>query len=69
MRTTVVIDDNLIKEAMRVVKARTKREVIETALREMVRKKNLEAFREEIKQGKYELDLTLEELERRRSED
>lgn len=68
MRTTVVIDDDLIKEAMRVIKAKTKREVIETALREMVRKKNLEAFREELEQGKYQLDLTQEELERLRSE-
>ncbi len=66
MRTTVVIDDELIKEAMRVVKAKTKREAIETALREMVRKKNLEAFIQEL--DKYDLDLTLEELERRRSE-
>lgn len=66
MRTTVVIDDDLIKEAMRVIKAKTKREVIETALREMVRKKNLESFIQEL--DSYDLDLTLEELERRRSE-
>lgn len=68
MRTTVVIDDALLKEAMSVIRAKTKREAIEAALREMVRKKNLEVFREELKQGKYDLDLTLEELERLRSE-
>jgi Arc/MetJ family transcription regulator len=37
MRTTVVLDDALLKEAMAVSGARTKKDVIHLALREMVR--------------------------------
>ena len=36
MRTNIVLDDKLVKEAMRLTKARTKREVVDLALREMV---------------------------------
>jgi len=45
---------------------KTKREAIERGLRELVRRKNLEALRQEL--GTYDLDMTLEELERLRSE-
>jgi Arc/MetJ family transcription regulator len=44
MRTNVVLDDELVKEAFAVSGARTKKDVIHLALREMVharRKKNL----------------------------
>lgn len=36
MRTNIVLDDRLVKEAMRLSKARTKREVVDRALREFV---------------------------------
>jgi Arc/MetJ family transcription regulator len=36
MRTNIVIDDRLIKEAMRLSKVRTKREAVDLALREFV---------------------------------
>lgn len=65
MKTTVVIDDNLIKEAIRVANVKTKRQAIEAGLKELVRRKNLETFRTEL--GTYDLDLTLEELEKLRS--
>ncbi len=51
---------------MKAAGVRTKREAIEAGLRELVRRKNLEALQEEL--GTYELDLSLEELERLRSE-
>ncbi len=35
-RTNIVLDDNLIKQAMQVSGARTKREAVDWALREMV---------------------------------
>ncbi len=44
MRTTIVLDDDLVKEALALTAARSKREVVEMALRELVRsrkKKNL----------------------------
>lgn len=44
MRTNIVLDDELVKEALTVTGARTKREVVHLALQELVRarrKKNL----------------------------
>jgi Arc/MetJ family transcription regulator len=44
MRTNIVLDDKLVSEAMKLTKTRTKREVVELALREMVarrRRKNV----------------------------
>jgi len=66
MKTTVVIDEDLLREAMEAAGVKTKREAIEAGLRELVRRKNLEALRKEL--GTFELDLTPEELERLRSE-
>ena len=66
MKTTVVIDDKLLKEAMEAIGARTKKETIEAGLKELVRKKYLQALKEEL--GTFDLDLTLEELEKLRSE-
>jgi len=65
-KTTVVIDDKLINEAIKATGARTKREVIEKGLRELIKAKNREALREEL--GTYELDLSLEELKKLRNE-
>lgn len=36
MRTNIVIDDKLVAEAMKLSKAKTKREVVDLALRELV---------------------------------
>lgn len=66
MKTTVVIDDELLLEALKAAKVKTRREAIELGLRELVRQRNLEALRQEL--GTYDLDLSLEELERLRSE-
>jgi Arc/MetJ family transcription regulator len=64
MKTTVIIDDELLKEAMKVTNSKTKKEAIEISLKELVRSKNLEAFIEEL--GTYSIGLTPEELEERR---
>ncbi|RMG85730.1 MAG: type II toxin-antitoxin system VapB family antitoxin [Candidatus Dadabacteria bacterium] len=37
MRTNIVLDDDLVREAMRLTGARTKREVVDLALRRLVR--------------------------------
>lgn len=66
MKTTVVIDDDLMSEAMKASKARTKREAIELGLKELVRRRNLDALKDEL--GTFDLDLSVEELERLRSE-
>jgi Arc/MetJ family transcription regulator len=66
MKTTVVINGELLNEAMKASHAKTKRETIEAGLRELVRRKNLEALREEL--GTFDLEISLEELERLRND-
>jgi Arc/MetJ family transcription regulator len=67
MRTTVDIDDRLIREVMSLLKVDTKREAVQCSLEALVR----EARRRRLcsKLGNVELDITLEELhEMRRDE-
>ena len=59
-KTTVIIDDNLLKAAIEVTKSKSKREVIEKGLIELVHKKNIEALRKEL--GTFDLSLTPEKL-------
>ncbi len=63
-RTTILINEELLEEAMKVTGARSKKEAIEAGLRLLVRWHNKELLRKEL--GTFELDLTLEELERLR---
>lgn len=63
-KTTVLIDEQLLKAAMEAIGARSKKEAIETGLQSLVRQRNREALRKEL--GTFEIDLTLEELERLR---
>jgi Arc/MetJ family transcription regulator len=65
-KTTVIIDDKLLDEAMMVSGAKTKRQAIMTALEELIRRKNLEALRREL--GTYDLAFSLEDLEQQRNE-
>ena len=66
-KTTVVIDDKLINEAIKIVGARTKREVIERGLRELIKTRNREALRKEL--GTYDINISLDELKRLRNEE
>jgi len=63
-KTTVLINEQLLKAAMEVTGARSKKEAIEAGLKSLVRQWNREAFRKEL--GTFEIDLTLNELERLR---
>jgi Arc/MetJ family transcription regulator len=65
-KTTVVIDETLIKEALRITNLKTKREVIEKGLKELLRMKNRDALKHEL--GTFDLTLSLEELKKRRAE-
>lgn len=65
-RTTVIIDDKLLENALKVTKLRTKRAVIEEGLRELVRKKNRELLRKEL--GTFDISLSLQELKKMREE-
>jgi len=63
-RTTVLIDEGLLEEAIKATGARSKREAIEKGLRSLVRWYNRETLDTEL--GTFEIDLTLEDLERLR---
>ena len=66
-RTTVDIDDELLKKALSVSEERTKKGVIEESLREYVRRRAIDEFRSMI--GNFELDLTYEDLRRMREDE
>jgi Arc/MetJ family transcription regulator len=63
--TTVQIDESLLAEAIKATGAKTKKEAIEAGLKYLVQRKNREALRQEL--GTFDIDLTLEELERLRN--
>jgi Arc/MetJ family transcription regulator len=67
MRKTLFIDENLLQEAKKASGARTKREAVEIALEEYVRKKKAEKLIEF--EGKIELSFTLSEFLKRRKRD
>ncbi len=66
MRRTVVIDDNLLEEARRVLGTKGIRDTVEAGLREAIRRYRLEELRHSL--GTVELDLTREELSRLRKD-
>jgi len=64
-KTTVLIDEHLLKEAMEAVGARTKKEAIGAGLEALVRSYHRELLQKEL--GTFDLDLSLEELQRLRN--
>ena len=67
MRRTVVIDDDLLREARQILGTSGVRETVEAGLREAVRRHRIEQLRRSL--GKMEFDLTGEELMRLRNEE
>jgi len=65
-KTTVEIDESLIKNALRVTNMKTKKEVIEQGLKELLRMKNRELLRREL--GTFDIDLSLKDLKKKRAE-
>ena len=57
MRTNIVIDDELMKEALALSGLKTKREVVEAALRRFVKLKKQEEIRKYFGKLKWEGDL------------
>ena len=60
-KTTVLIEEDLLKAAAESIGARTKKETIETALLSIVRQHAREKLRKEL--GTFDIDLTPEDLE------
>ena len=65
-KTTVVIDEELLQRAMEIIGAKSKRETLETGLRCLLGERTRKKLREEL--GTFDLDLSLEDLERLRDE-
>jgi Arc/MetJ family transcription regulator len=67
MRTLIDIDEAVLEEAMRLTKTRTKKEVVNLSLRELVRRKRIERLKSKL--GKMDLDIDHRSLERMRNDD
>ena len=63
-KTTVAINEKLLKAAIQAIGAKTKKDAIEAGLLSLVKASNLEALRKEL--GTYDISLTLRELEKSR---
>lgn len=65
-RTTVVLDEDLVSEAMRACGAHTKKEAIEAGLRALIRQWQKQALIREL--GTFDLEMTVSDLEELRSD-
>ena len=66
-KTTVDIDERLLREARDVTHLKTKKAIIERGIRELLRMNNQRILKQEL--GSFEIDLSLDELKKRRSEE
>ncbi len=64
-KTTVLIDEQLLTDAMEAIGARTKKEAIRAELEALVKHHHRELLQKEL--GTFDIDLNLEELERLRN--
>ena len=60
MRTTVDLDEELVREVMDLLGVKTKRQAIQRSLEALVKQKKRERLRTKL--GNLDLDLSLEEL-------
>jgi Arc/MetJ family transcription regulator len=63
-KTTVLIDELLLKQAMQAIGVKTKKEAIKAGLEVLVRRYHRESLQKEL--GTFDLDLNLEELDKLR---
>jgi len=67
MRTTIDIDKALMEEALKISKARTKRELINLSLKEYIRRMRLKSLKKRL--GDYDLTINLNDLEKGREDE
>ena len=67
MRSTIDIDERLLEEAKRLTKAKTKKEVVNLSLKELIRKKRRENLAGLF--GSSVVDITLRDLEKWREDE
>jgi len=63
MRTTLSLDDGLVRELMKITEAKTKTEAIHLAISEFIRRKKIEGLL--ALEGKVPIDVDWRELEER----
>ena len=64
-KTTVLVDETLIKTALKVTHLKSKKEVIEAGLQELIKKRNRELLLREL--GSFDIELSLSELQKLRT--
>jgi Arc/MetJ family transcription regulator len=64
-KITVQVDESLLAEAIKATGAKTQRGAIEAGLKYLVQRKNRKQLRHEL--GTFDIDLSLEDLERLRN--
>ncbi len=67
MRSTIDIDDKLLEEAKKLTSIKTKKELLNLSLRELIRKKRIEHLLSLY--GSSPIDLTLEDVEEFREDE
>ncbi|MEA3442829.1 MAG: type II toxin-antitoxin system VapB family antitoxin [Chloroflexota bacterium] len=67
MRSTIDIDETLLKEAGRLTQVKTKKDLVNLSLRELIRKKRREHLASLF--GSAAVDITLEDVERMREDE
>jgi hypothetical protein len=67
MRATIDIDDKLIEEAKKITKIKTKKELINLSLKELIRQKRLEHLISLF--GTSPIDISLKDIEEFRKDD
>lgn len=67
VRTTIDIDERLLREVMQVLNARTKREAVQRSLEALIRQARRQRLQSKL--GCVELDITLDELHELRSDE
>ncbi len=67
MRATIDIDDKLMEEAKKLTSVKTKKELINLSLRELIRKKRIEHLLSLY--GTSPIDITLKDVERFRKDE
>jgi Arc/MetJ family transcription regulator len=64
MKILVDIDEELLKEALRLSRAKTKKELVNFSLKELIRHEHIERLKS--KMGSFKFNLNLRKLERMR---
>ena len=67
MRTTIDIDEALLIEAQKITGIKKKKDLVNEALREIIRRRRIERLRHSL--GRMDLDLDLKKLKRLRGRD